>query len=91
MYLLKKAVSGLEEPSGFRAYIFPVFYILSIIFILEWTSNLLDKIIVKSKLKLDFLIKEQIIEKTDALDYFVLSTKEYFVLQSKAMEVLLMH
>lgn len=86
MYLLKKAVSGLEEPSGFRAYIFPVFYILSIIFILEWTSNLLDKIIVKSKLKLDFLIKEQIIEKTDALDYFVLSTKEYFVLQSKAME-----
>lgn len=86
MYLLKNAVSALEEPSGFQAYIFPVFYILSIIFILEWSSNLLDKTIEKSKLKLDFLIKEQMMEKTNTLDYFTLSTKEYFVLQSKAKE-----
>lgn len=86
MYLLKTAVNLLMERSEFQTYFFSISFILVTIFILELSNALLNKEKAKQKTKLDFSIKGQMIEKTDSFDYFTLSTKEYFILKSKAME-----
>lgn len=86
MYLLKTAVTMLMELSEFQTYILSISSILVTILVLEFSNAVLNKIKSKQKMKLDFSIKEQMIEKTDSFDYFMLSTKDYFMLQSKAME-----
>lgn len=86
IYLLKTAVTMLMETSKFTTYILSISLILGIILFLELSNAVLNKIKLKQKIKFDFLIKEQMIEKTNSFDYFTLSTKEYFLLKSKAME-----
>lgn len=86
MFLLKTAVTMLIDLSEFTTYIFSVSLLLSTILVFELSNTILNKFKTKQKMKLNFSIKEQIIEKTDCFDYFTLSTKEYYMLQSKAVE-----
>ena len=86
MFLLKIAVSLLTQNATFESYISHVLLILSSILFLEVFNALLTKIRSKQKEYLDFKIKELIIEKNNGTDYYTLSTKEYFMLKSKALE-----
>lgn len=86
MYLLKTAVTMLTERPGFRTYILYIYLILLTILVLELANAVLNKLRSQQKMKLDFRIKDQMIEKTDSFDYYTLSTKEYYLLRAKAME-----
>ncbi len=86
MYLLKTAVAMLTERPEFRTYILYILPILFTILVLESANSSLNKLKSQQKLKLDFIIKEQMIEKTDSFDYYTLSTSECFLLRAKAME-----
>ena len=86
MYLLKVAVNLLTEISSFKSYLLSISIILLIILFLELSNTLINKFKSAQKIKLDFAIKEQMIEKNDSIDYYTLSTKEYFLLKTKALE-----
>lgn len=86
MFLLKKGVALLTEGAAFELYISNVLPILLLMLSLEIITAALSRIREGQKEKLHFRIKELIIEKNDKTDYYALSTKEYYMLQSKAYE-----
>lgn len=86
MFLLKIAVALLTQESSFGSYVRNVLPILVSILLLEVITALLSKIRGRQKEKLDFKIKELIIEKNTTTDYYTLSTKEHFLLKNKALE-----
>lgn len=86
MYLLKTAVDLLTRNTQFRDYIKSVALFLLIISSVEIISAQLDKMKVIQKSNLDFLIQDQMIQKNDSINYYTLSTKEFFLLKSKALD-----
>jgi len=86
MFLLKIAVALLTQQSTFANFVSNVLPILSSILLLEIVTAFLSKVRGWQKEKLDFKIKELMIEKNTTTDYYTLSTKEYFMLKTKALE-----
>jgi ATP-binding cassette subfamily B protein/ATP-binding cassette subfamily C protein len=86
IYLLKVSVSALLRIDRFQQYILPVLAILAIILFSELCATLLKRYTSDEKPRLDFQIKQWFIEKNDVIDYYTLSTKEYYEIKEKAME-----
>jgi hypothetical protein len=86
IYLLQTSVSTLLYLDNFGIYAARIMTILGVILFLELSISLLKKMVLKEEAALDFRIRQEFVEKNDRIDYYTLSTKEYFVLREKATE-----
>jgi ABC-type multidrug transport system fused ATPase/permease subunit len=86
MYLLRTAVNILTQNANFFKYMNSVSFILTIILLLELLGAIIGKVRSNKKTELDLTIQDEIMNKNTTMDYYTLSTKEYFILKSKAID-----
>lgn len=86
MFLMKNAVKIISANTGFVSYIRNIVCLLLLIFVLQFLNTLANRRKGYEKNVLDMQIKDVVFEKNSCIDYFTLSTQEYFMKKNKALE-----